>query len=201
MMYIPLSLRQVEDLLFERGIGICHKISRFWWNRFGPVFAAENRKRRFHHRSYSCRRWRLGEIFARINGKTHYLWRAVAHEGEVLDAFATRRRDRKAALAFLKRAMKRLWPTLVGRSRPSSQQPRHFQESPVSRLGRMVSAGCLMAPVREILETGSHGIDSALVYINCSEPVSVERLAGYSGDWRNGASAHLYIFDRANFIM
>ncbi len=48
MMYIryPLSLRQVEDLLFERGIDICHERVRFWWNRFGPMFAAEIRKRR-----------------------------------------------------------------------------------------------------------------------------------------------------------
>ena len=53
MMYIryPLSLRQVEDLLFERGIDICHETVRFWWNRFGPMFAAEIRKQRLHHRS------------------------------------------------------------------------------------------------------------------------------------------------------
>ena len=59
MMYIryPLSLRQVEDLLFERGIDICHETIRFWWNRFGPMFAAEIRKRRVHHRSYSNWRW------------------------------------------------------------------------------------------------------------------------------------------------
>jgi hypothetical protein len=51
MMYIcyPLSLRQVEDLLAERGIDICHETVRFWWNRFGPMFAAEIRKRRVHH--------------------------------------------------------------------------------------------------------------------------------------------------------
>ena len=55
MMYIryPLSLRQVEDILFERGIDICHETVRFWWNRFGPMFATEIRKRRIHHRSYS----------------------------------------------------------------------------------------------------------------------------------------------------
>ena len=48
MMYIryPLSLRQVEDLLFERGIDICHETVRLWWNRFGPMFAAEIRKQR-----------------------------------------------------------------------------------------------------------------------------------------------------------
>ena len=72
MMYIryPLSLRQVEDLLFERGIDICHETVRFWWNRFGPMFAAEIRKRRIHHRSYSCWRWHLDEVFVRINGET-----------------------------------------------------------------------------------------------------------------------------------
>jgi len=59
MMYIryPLSLRQVEDSLFERGIDICHETVRFWWNRFGPMFAAEIRKRRAHHSSYSQWRW------------------------------------------------------------------------------------------------------------------------------------------------
>jgi putative transposase len=109
MMYIryPLSLRQVEDLLFERGIDICHETVRFWWNRFGPMFAAEIRKRRVDRRSYSNWRWHLDEVFVRINGETHYLWRAVDHEGEVIEVFATKRRDRKAALKFLKRAMKR----------------------------------------------------------------------------------------------
>jgi len=108
MMYIryPLSLRQVEDLLFERGIDICHETVRFWWNRFGLMFAAEIRKRRIHHRFYSNWRWHLDEVFVRINGETHYLWRAVDHEGEVLEVFVTQRRDRRAALKFLKRAMK-----------------------------------------------------------------------------------------------
>ena len=109
MMYIryPLSLRQVEDLLFERGIDIWPETVRFWWNRFGPVFAAEIRKHRVDHRSYSQWRWHLEEVFARINGETHYLWRAVDHEGEVLEVFATKRRDHKAVLKFLKRTMKR----------------------------------------------------------------------------------------------
>ena len=75
MMYIryPLSLRQVEDLLFERGIDICHETVRFWWNGFGPMFAAEIRKRRINNRSYSLWRWHLDEVFVRINGETHYL--------------------------------------------------------------------------------------------------------------------------------
>ena len=79
MMYIryPLSLRQVEDLLSERGIDICHETVRFWWTRFGPMFAAEIRKRRIEHHSYSNWRWHLDEVFVRINGEMHYFWRAV----------------------------------------------------------------------------------------------------------------------------
>jgi putative transposase len=70
MMYIryPLSLRQVEDLQFERGIDICHDSVLFWWNRFGPMFAAEIRKRRAQYSSHSSWRWHLDEVFLRING-------------------------------------------------------------------------------------------------------------------------------------
>jgi len=108
-MYVryPLSLRQVEGLLSERGIDICHETVRFWWNRFGPSFAAEIRKRRVHSRSYSQWRWHLDEVFVRINGKIDYLWRAVDHEGEVLESYATKRRNRKVAHQFLRRTMKR----------------------------------------------------------------------------------------------
>ena len=110
MMYVrfPLSLRNVEDLLHERGIDICHETVRFWWNRFGPVFAAGIRRKRINRmRSYSNWQWHLDEVFVKINGETHYLWRAVDHEGEVLESFVTKRRDRKAALKFLRKTMKR----------------------------------------------------------------------------------------------
>jgi putative transposase len=95
-------LSRVEDLLFERGIDIRHETVRFWWNRFGPMFAAEIRKRRVHRGSFSRWHWHLDEVFVRINGETHYLWRAADHEGEVLEVFAAKRRDRKAALKFIK---------------------------------------------------------------------------------------------------
>jgi putative transposase len=85
MMYAryPLSSRRVEDILFERGIDISHETVRFWWNRFGPLFAAEVRKRRVHHRSHSLWLWHVDvdEVFVRINGVQHYLWHAVDHEG------------------------------------------------------------------------------------------------------------------------
>ena len=110
MMYVrfPLSLRNVEDLLHERGIDISYETIRFWWNRFGPLFASEIRKKRLQHlRSHSNWQWHLDEIFVKINGETHYLWRAVDHEGEVLESFVTKTRDKKAALKFLRKAMKK----------------------------------------------------------------------------------------------
>ncbi len=109
MMYIrfPLSLRNVEDLLHERGIDVSHEAVRFWWLRFGPMFAAEIRKRRVVGMRSSRWRWHLDEMFVNINGERHYLWRAVDHEGEVLESFVTKTRDKKAALKFLKKSMKR----------------------------------------------------------------------------------------------
>ena len=100
-------MRQVEDILFERGIDICHETLRYGWDRFAPVFAGDIRRRRVDRRDWSNWRWHLDEVFVRINGEMHDLWRAVDHEGEVLEVFTTKRRDRRAALKFLKRAMKR----------------------------------------------------------------------------------------------
>jgi putative transposase len=110
MMYVkfPLSLRNVEDLLHERGIDISYETVRFWWNRFGPMFAAEIRRKRVDHmRSFTHWRWHLDEVYVKINGEMHYLWRAVDHEGEVLESFATKARDKAAALTFMKKLMKR----------------------------------------------------------------------------------------------
>jgi putative transposase len=85
------------------------------------MFAAEIRKHRVQSNSYSRWRWHLDEVFVRINGETRYLRRAVDHEGEVLEVFATKRRDRKAALKFLKRAMKRYGgPHSIVTDRPRS---------------------------------------------------------------------------------
>ncbi len=110
MLYVrfPLSLRNVEDLLHERGIDISHETVRYWWNRFGPMFAAEIRRKRVNQmRSYSNWQWHLDEVFVKINGETHYLWRAVDHEDEVLESFVTKTRNRKAALKFIRKSMKR----------------------------------------------------------------------------------------------
>ena len=110
MMYVkfPLSLRNVEDLLHERGIDVSYETVRYWWNRFGPMFAAEIRRKRVDRmRAFTHWRWRLDEVHVKINGEMHYLWRAVDQEGEVLESFATKERDKAAALTFMKKLMKR----------------------------------------------------------------------------------------------
>ena len=72
------------------------------------MFAGEIRRKRIDRmRAYSNWKWHLDEVFVKINGETHYLWRAVDHEGEVLESFVTKRRDRKAALIFMRKTMKR----------------------------------------------------------------------------------------------
>ena len=97
MMYVrfPLSLRNVEDLLFERGIDLCHETVRLWWNRFGPMFAADIRRQRVHQmRGFRHWRWHLDEVYVKING-------------EVLESYVTKTRDRSAALRFMRKALKR----------------------------------------------------------------------------------------------
>lgn len=71
------------------------------------MFAAEIRKRRIEDMRSSRWRWHFDEMFVKINGETHYLWRAVDHEGEVLESFVTKSRDRTAALKFLKKSLRR----------------------------------------------------------------------------------------------
>jgi len=116
----PLLLRQFEELLFEWGIDICDETVWFWWNRFGPMFAAEIRKRRVH-RLFSQWRWHLDEVFVRIDGETYYLWRSVDHERVILESFVTKKRDRKAALRFFKKAMERFnCPKAIVTDRPRS---------------------------------------------------------------------------------
>jgi len=92
----PLSLRNVEDILHERGIDTCHETIRYWWNNLGPRLSKELKKKRRH--APSKWRWHIDEVFIKINGKLHYLWRAIDHEGTVLDCYVTKRRDQGADL-------------------------------------------------------------------------------------------------------
>jgi putative transposase len=110
MMYVrfPLSLHNVEDLLFERGIDICHETVRMWWNRFDPMFAGDIKRHRVSRmRGFPHWRWHLDEMYVKLNGEMVYLWRAVDHEGEILESYITKSRDTDAALRFMKKTLKR----------------------------------------------------------------------------------------------
>ncbi|MEJ2605015.1 MAG: IS6 family transposase [Gammaproteobacteria bacterium] len=98
-----LSLRDVEDLLAERGITVSHETIRDWVGRFGHQFAARIRR----DRPGPADKWHLDEVVVRINGKTQWLWRAVDANGDVLDILVQSRRDRVAALRFLRKLLKR----------------------------------------------------------------------------------------------
>ena len=87
MLYVrfPLSLRKVEDLLHERGVDVSYESVRYWWYKFGAQFAGQIKKRRAGGIQSSNWRWHLDEVFVKINGERYYLWRAVDHEGGVLE--------------------------------------------------------------------------------------------------------------------
>ena len=144
-MYVryPLSLRNVEDLLHERGIDICHETVRYWWNKFGPLFVKEIREKRLHPvPHHSNRKWYFDEVFVKMNGETYYLWSAVDHEGEILEAFVSKRRDRKAALDFLKKIMKRYGKskTIVTDKLPSYRAAlKMIGNANLQKLGRWVN--------------------------------------------------------------
>jgi transposase-like protein len=96
-----LSYRDVEELLAERGLEISYETIRRWVLKFGPVFARRLR----HHRPRASGQWHLDEMVVRIRGEQMYLWRAVDHEGEILDVLVQRRRDRRAAVKLMRKLL------------------------------------------------------------------------------------------------
>ena len=98
-----LSYRDVEELLAERGLDISYETVRRWVLKFGPAIARRLRQRR----PRPSDRWHLDEMVVRIAGERMYLWRAVDHEGEVLDMLIQRRRDGRAALRLMRKLLKK----------------------------------------------------------------------------------------------
>lgn len=97
-----LSLRDVEDLLAERGVVVTYESIRQWCNRFGPKYAGKLKKR--------CGRlgdaWFLDEVFIKIRGELHYLWRAVDQDGDTIDILVQKRRNKHAAARFFRKLLK-----------------------------------------------------------------------------------------------
>ena len=97
-----LSIRDVEDLLAERNITVSYESIRLWINKFGPEFTRRLRRK---HLGFGDTYF-LDEVFVKIGGKQHYLWRAVDQDGEVVDVYLQERRDAKAAKRFFQRFLK-----------------------------------------------------------------------------------------------
>lgn len=91
-MYVrfPLSLRNLEDLLFARGVEVCHKTVRLWWHRIGEMFAGEIRRQPVSGMlGFRQWRWYLDQMYVKSRGEIVWLRRAVDHEGEVLESYVT----------------------------------------------------------------------------------------------------------------
>jgi putative transposase len=99
-----LSYRDVEELLAGRGLDVSYETVRRWELKFGPTIARELRQRRRR----PSERWHLDEMVVRIAGRRMYLWRAVDHEGEVLDILVQRRRNKRAALRLMRKLLRKL---------------------------------------------------------------------------------------------
>ena len=99
----PLSFREVEELMLARGAIVSYETIRQWCAKFGPTYARALRRRR----PRAGDKWHLDEVFVKINGEGHYLWRAVDQDGNVLDILVQSRRDAKAAKRFLRKLMKK----------------------------------------------------------------------------------------------
>jgi putative transposase len=96
-----LSLRDVEELMAERGVRVSYETIREWCAKFGPTYALQLRRRRAHPSD----KWHLDEVQLKIKGKRHWLWRAVDKHGVVLDILVQQRRDQHAAETFLRRVL------------------------------------------------------------------------------------------------
>ena len=97
-----LSLREIEELMVERGVDVSYETIRRWIEQFGPVFAKRIKARSPNPSTV----WHLDEVYSKINGKMVYLWRAVDDEGTVLDIVVQSRRNKKAAIRLLRKLLK-----------------------------------------------------------------------------------------------
>jgi putative transposase len=123
-----LSLRDVEELMLARGVVVTHETIRSWCAKFGPDYAAQLRRRRPRPGD----KWHFDEVFVKINGTTHYLWRAVDQHGNVFDILVQSRRNAVAAKRFFRRLLKglRYVPRVIVTDKLASYQVAHRELLP-----------------------------------------------------------------------
>jgi putative transposase len=133
-----LSLRDVEDLLAERGVAVSYETVRRWVNHFGPMIAADLRKRRPKPRTT----WHLDEVYLKIDGRMVYLWRAVGAEGEVLDVLVQSKRNKHAALKLMRKLLKKYAFAPDRRRHVATRRARTDGSPRIFRLPRQPGATC-----------------------------------------------------------
>jgi putative transposase len=128
-----LSYREVEELLFVRGVIVSYEAIRQWCRKFGQQYANQLQRRR----SQPGDKWHLDEVFLTINGERHYLWRAVDQHGTVLDILVQRRRDKTAAKRFFRKLLKGLpyVPRVIVTDRLRSDERQNERCYPVWNIG------------------------------------------------------------------
>ncbi|MFD8744225.1 IS6 family transposase [Streptomyces sp. NPDC059616] len=124
----PLSFREVEELMLERGVNVSHESVRRWCAKFGQSYANALRRRRVPLGD----KWHLDEVLIQIDGERKYLWRAVDTDGTVLDILVQNRRDRAAARRFFRRLLKttRSVPRVIVTDRLRSYGAAHREVMP-----------------------------------------------------------------------
>ncbi|MFD7498018.1 IS6 family transposase [Streptomyces sp. NPDC059832] len=123
----PLSCREVEELMLERGVVVSYETVRQWYLKFGQAYANALHRRRPRPGD----KWHLDEVFIKINGELKYLWRAVDQDGNVLDILVQNRRDKAAARRFFRKLLKaRSVPRVVVTDKPRSYGAAHREVMP-----------------------------------------------------------------------
>ena len=124
----PLSFREIEEMMMERGVIVSYETIREWCRKFGQAYAQGLRRRQPRRGD----KWHLDEVFLTINGKRQYLWRAVDQNGNVLDILVTFRRDARSAKRFFRKLLKglRYVPRVVVTDKLRSYGPAHREVLP-----------------------------------------------------------------------
>ena len=156
-----LSFRDVEEMLAMRGVILTYETVREWCLKFGQTYANDLRRRSPRPGD----RWHLDEVFLKINGRIHYLWRAVDQDGEVLDILVQSRRDKKAAKKFFRKLLKGL-----------RYVPRHHRQAKELQCGKDRSAAQCRALPSEVSEQSRRELTSTNEIAGaCDETLQVIR--------------------------